>query len=296
MTGVNDDSHSSPDPDAGLLGSGDEFRPSVADEFFGETASANDPWASPVADHQQVGSDAAIAVAEGDAVDPAVSRPAPRGLDGDDPYDDSHDDYEDGLEDGLEDGAESHDGEEEEEALRSPLRSLIEWGVVIVGAFVLAFVINAYLVQAFYIPSESMVPELVKNDRVLVNKISNRFTDPSRGELVVFRHPDPAANAGGERDLIKRIIGEPGDTVELVNGQVFVNGAQLEESYLPEGTLTRPSGAGQSVWTLGSDEYLVFGDNRANSQDGRFFGPVPRGNIIGRAFVKFWPLSDIEWL
>ena len=117
---------------------------------------------------------------------------------------------------------------------RSGTRNLVEWVVVIVSALLVAFAIKTFLIQAFYIPSPSMTPNLKVDDRVLVNKLSYKLHDVHRGDIVVFESPQPAP----EKDLIKRVIGLPGEVVEGRDGHVVVNGKELEESYLPDATVT----------------------------------------------------------
>jgi signal peptidase I len=163
----------------------------------------------------------------------------------------------------------------------------VEWVAVIVGAVVVALLVKTFLVQAFRIPSESMDPTLMVGDRVLVNKLSYRLHDVNRGDVVVFSRPDALPGGPDDpQDLIKRVIGLPGETVEARDGQVYVDGRPLDEPYLPEGTTT--SNLEQPI-TVPEGQVLVMGDNRDNSQDGRVFGPIPIDTIVGRAFVIIWP-------
>ena len=165
------------------------------------------------------------------------------------------------------------------------LRNAVEWVVIIAVALIGAFLIRAFVVQTFYIPSESMVPTLQKQDRVLVNKVSYHMHSVHRGDIVVFEHSpgfDPAI-----KDLIKRVIGLPGETVQGMDGHVFVNGHQLNEPYLPPGVVTTDFAAK----VIPADRYWVMGDNRTNSSDSRVFGPIAKSQIVGRAFVLIWPLS-----
>jgi signal peptidase I len=169
---------------------------------------------------------------------------------------------------------------------RSPLRSLVEWAVVIGGALLVALVIQAFLFQAFYIPSESMDPTLQIGDRVLVNKLSYDLHDVNRGDVVVFERP-PNEPPSDVHDLIKRVVGLPGDTVEGIDGTVYINGEALDESYLPDGTVTSPF----KPVVVPEGHVFVMGDNRGNSRDSRFFGPIDESLIVGRAFVIVWPLG-----
>ncbi len=188
------------------------------------------------------------------------------------------------------------------------LAFLGEFPVLVLVAFVLAFLIKTFLVQAFYIPSGSMEPTLLPGDRVLVDKVSYRLREPRRGEVVVFEDPHPAARPDrglvgtlihwltdglgltrpAEEDFIKRIIGLPGDSVEGRRGRVYVNGKPLEEPYLtvrtaPFDRVRVPEGM-----------LFVMGDNRGASNDSRFgLGFVPIDKVVGEALVVVWPPSRI---
>jgi signal peptidase I len=180
-----------------------------------------------------------------------------------------------------------------------------ELPILIVIALVLAVIVKTFLFQAFYIPSGSMEETLQVNDRVMVNKLSYRFGDVQRAQIVVF-DPDngpeteeslPAKVARNvleaiglatpESDLIKRVIGLPGETVEIKNNRVLIDGAPIDEPYLPEGVKMRRFGP----VTVPPGEFFVMGDNRNASQDSRFIGTIPEEDIIGRAFVIMWPPS-----
>ncbi len=167
------------------------------------------------------------------------------------------------------------------------LRSMVEWVAVIVGALAVAMLIKTFLFQAFYIPSDSMVPTLDVGDRVLVNKLSYDAHDVRRGDIVVFRRPEGAP--GEVDDLIKRVIGLPGDELVLVGDQIQIDGDVLEEPYLPEGTVT----CCLDAITVPDGEVFVMGDNRGDSFDSRRFGTVPIDSIVGRAFVTVWPPSRL---
>ena len=173
----------------------------------------------------------------------------------------------------------------------SSTRNTLEWVAVIVGAVVVALLIKTFVVQAFRIPSESMVPTLEMGDRVLVNKLSYDAHDLNRGDVVVFERPDNLPAGPNEpKDLIKRVIGLPGEQIVTRDGQVYVDGRLLEEPYLPPST---PTAGIEEALTVPEDEVLVLGDNRQNSSDGRVFGPVPTDSVIGRAFMIMWPPGRI---
>ena len=169
------------------------------------------------------------------------------------------------------------------------LRTAVEWVAIVAAALLAALLVKTFLFQPFYIPSESMDPTLKVNDRVLVNKLDR---DPERGRIFVFKRPSATTPTPLNKDLIKRVIGEPGDTVEGRDGTVFVNGRQLTEAYLPEGTTTTNFGPVE----LRANQVWVMGDNRGASMDSRTFGPIDKSSIVGRAFVLFWPPGDIKRL
>jgi len=179
------------------------------------------------------------------------------------------------------------------------VRSMVEWVAVIVGALVVALVVKTFLFQAFYIPSASMEPTLEKGDRVLVNKVSYDLHDVRRGDVVVFEIPRDAVGTDGIKDLIKRVIALPGDTIESRDGLVYVNDDLLREPYLPDGTLTGDPADGNNPpierQVIPDDKVFVMGDNRANSHDSRYAdrGPIPIDSIVGRAFVLVWPPGKI---
>jgi signal peptidase I len=166
---------------------------------------------------------------------------------------------------------------------------LLEFLVICLIAFALVFgLVRPFVVEAFYIPSESMVPTLAVGDRVFVNKFIYRFHEPQRGDVVVFKGVE-----GGEEDLIKRVVGLPGDEVEVRDGTLYVNGQPQQEPYV-NGDLPDRSSYGPT--TVPKGKVFAMGDNRADSRDSRFFGPVPFESIEGEAFVTFWPPTHIRFL
>ncbi len=170
----------------------------------------------------------------------------------------------------------------------SGLRSLVEWAAIIVGAFAVALVVKAFLLQAFFIPSPSMEPTLAVGDRVLVNKLAYRIGDIGRGDLVVFERP-PSEPESDVNDLIKRVIAFGGETIEARDGRVLVDGRPLREPYLPPGTVTGDLPA----QTVPEGHLFVLGDNRGDSRDSRRFGPIDEDLVVGRAFVRIWPPGSI---
>jgi signal peptidase I len=176
---------------------------------------------------------------------------------------------------------------------RRQRRVAIEWGVVLLIAVLASFLVRMYAVQTFFIPSKSMNPTLRVGDRILVNKLSVRFGTINPGDIIVFKAP-PAEHCddGNITDLVKRVIGTPGQTLTSKGNTVYVNGQPLKEPWTYFPTLGPPI----KKITLKANQYFVMGDNRANSCDSRFWGTVPRSDIIGKAFFRIWPLSRIGFL
>ncbi|MBI2703997.1 MAG: signal peptidase I [Actinobacteria bacterium] len=181
----------------------------------------------------------------------------------------------------------------------SGARAVIEWVVVLAGAILIALVIRAFLVQLFYIPSASMSPTLLENDRVVVNKLSYRLHDVNRGDVVVFELGANTLAPDATKDLIKRVIGLPGESIAFNDNKVFINGQPLNEPYLLPNTMTVQ---GKIPCTLEkpckvpADQIYVMGDNRTNSSDSRYIGTVPENQIVGRAFTRVWPFNRLGGL
>jgi signal peptidase I len=175
------------------------------------------------------------------------------------------------------------------------LRYLLkEWVEPILLAVVLALIIRTFFFQAFKIPTGSMRPTLLENDRVLVNKFLYRFRAPERGEVIVFRYP-----VDGKRDFIKRLAALPGETVEIRQGKLWINGKPVEET----SKLRKYYYYNREDWDYGgenrqikvpADSYFALGDNSAQSSDSRNWGFVPKKNMIGKAFLIYWPPKRIR--
>jgi signal peptidase I len=183
------------------------------------------------------------------------------------------------------------DGEQTKKKKESGLRNAIEWVVIIGGAFLVAFVVKTFLIQAFFIPSGSMLPTLHEDDRVLVNKLSYDLHDVHRGDLIVFERPE-GETAGQIKDLIKRVVGLPGERIEARDGHVYVDGQRLDEPYLADGTET----TNLQPQTVPEGHVFVMGDNRGDSMDSRVFHAIDEDLIVGRAFVRVWPIPHIALL
>ena len=204
-----------------------------------------------------------------------------------------------------------HKEDERQPGLLAVLRETV---VLVALAVLLAVVFKTFLVAAFYIPSGSMESTLNISDRVLVEKVSYRFGEIEHGDVVVFVHDEPGARPAGpsnpvtgflsslgqaigvvppsDRDFIKRVIGLPGDTIDCDDGKLLRNGEPVTERYLDPGMTTD----GCQPVTVGQGELFVMGDNRTNSQDSRAFGTIRESDVVGRAFVRIWPLNHTGWL
>ena len=194
---------------------------------------------------------------------------------------------------------------------KSTAGSLLELVLIVVVALLLALGIQAFIVKPYRIPSSSMEPTLAIGQRVLVDRIGMHFSDPHVGEIVVFHPPRDAASevcgashpptavcqypesTQSSQNFIKRVVGGPGDTIFVRDGHVYRNGKPEKDSYI------RPCGAGDSNCNFPTPvkvppgHWFMMGDNRGQSDDSRFWGPVPTGWIIGGAFATYWPIDRI---
>ncbi|MEQ8538669.1 MAG: signal peptidase I [Coleofasciculus sp. D1-CHI-01] len=176
----------------------------------------------------------------------------------------------------------------EKQSVQKPENPWVEGFKTIGLSVFLAIGIRSFVAEARYIPSGSMEPTLQINDRLIIDKISYNFRQPQRGDIVVFSPTDALKQQNFKDAFIKRVIGLPGETVEVKGGRVYVNDQALREQYIEEA----PEYSYGPV-TVPEDNYLVLGDNRNNSYDSHYWGFVPRDKIIGRAIVRFWPLNRV---
>ncbi|MEY4174940.1 MAG: hypothetical protein RI900_2105 [Actinomycetota bacterium] len=176
---------------------------------------------------------------------------------------------------------------------RRRLNAWLEWVIVVVVAVTAALGVRAFVLQQFAVSGHSMDTTLHDGDRVLVNKLSYRLHDPNRGDVVVLKTLEGA----GERDLIKRVVALPGETIEYRSCTLYVNDRELIEPYL-DPTVVTPNSCGpdQAKITIPADYVFVMGDNRPGSKDSREIGPVKYADLLGRAFVVIWPSRDWHWL
>lgn len=196
-------------------------------------------------------------------------------------------------------------------AEKSTAGSLVELVVIVAVALGLALGIQAFLVKPYRIPSESMVPTLTIGQRVLVNRIGNRFSDPEIGEIMVFHPPVGASTqtCGAKRrvagqacnqetpqkddvNFIKRVVAGPGDTLAIVDGRVIRNGKRTKEPFIRPCEQSDDCNFPKPI-TIPPGHYFMMGDNRGQSDDSRFWGPVPKQWIIGGAFATYWPPKRI---
>jgi signal peptidase I len=190
-------------------------------------------------------------------------------------------------------------------------RWVIEWAVILMAVLLCTVLLRTYVIQSFFIPSPSMVPTLQVGDRIMVNKLSYDLHGVHRGDIVVFKRPP--LEAQDYPDLVKRVIGLPGETIATNDGRVYINCRDqdfaacrpLSEPWLPPGpqsyTAALPDDQYQQFNMPGpvkipANDYYVMGDNRTDSEDSRFFGPISKSSIVGRAVAVVWPLSQARGL
>jgi len=172
---------------------------------------------------------------------------------------------------------------------KRPLGCLFEVVETLVLTLVIFLVIQNFVAQPYRVQQQSMERTLEPDQYVLVDKLTPRFDTFARGDIVVFNPPDAWAQGDGT-PYIKRVIGEGGDTVEIKDGSVYINGERLVEPYIFDGQDTIVTGD-RSSWVIPEGEYFVMGDHRMNSADSRVFGPIPTDAIVGRAWLRYWPFS-----
>lgn len=168
---------------------------------------------------------------------------------------------------------------------------LFEWIKIIVIALIIAIPIRTFIFQPFIVKGKSMLPTLSQNNYIIVDELTYRFREPKRFEIIIFKFPkDPS------KYYVKRIIGLPNETVEIKNGKIFIynsifkEGFELKEKY----NIIKNSHPKNLKIKLGENEYFVMGDNRAQSYDSRYWGPLPKNYIIGRAFLRIWPIDEVH--
>ena len=164
---------------------------------------------------------------------------------------------------------------------------LLEILETVVLTLLIFFVIQNFVAQPYQILQESMEHTLNPGEYVLVDKLSPHFSDYKRGDVIVFSPPPGYQEDGRDIPFIKRVIGVAGDTVEIKDNAVWVNGVKLVEPYIYDGQATIPK-TDTTVWQVPKDSLFVLGDHRESSQDSRYFGPIAKSTVIGRAWLRYW--------
>ncbi|GAB1613231.1 MULTISPECIES: signal peptidase I [Mammaliicoccus] len=171
------------------------------------------------------------------------------------------------------------------------MRKIYEWLIAIIIAFALLFLVRAFLFVGYVVNGESMEPTFYDKERVIVNKLVKNIGQIDNGDVIVF-------HANKNEDYIKRVIGLPGDTVEMKNNKLYINGTQVNESYLKDGEKTPNFNTrtiqGSKSDVIPNDEYLVLGDNRNNSRDSREIGFVYEKDIVGKVNLRYYPFDRID--
>ena len=172
---------------------------------------------------------------------------------------------------------------------KRPFGFLLEIVETLVLTLIIFLVIQTFVAQPYQVKQESMEHTLEPDQYVLVDKLTARFDDYKRGDIVVFNPPAAWAQRDGT-PFIKRVIALAGDTVEIKDDHVYVDGVALDEPYIFDAQGTSPTG-NQATWVVPPGDVFLMGDHRANSADSRVFGPVERDRIIGRAWLRYWPFD-----
>ena len=177
---------------------------------------------------------------------------------------------------------------------RSRKRGLTEWLIVLVVAVLASFLVRAYVVQTYFIPSKSMKPTLYVGNRIMVDKLAVEFGHINIGDIVVFKAPPEVAIKCSDTvpDLVKRVIGLPGDVLTSKGNTIYVNGKPLHQKW----TVYPDLGVPIQPTTVPAGHYFMMGDNHPDSCDSRTWGTVPRSDLIGKVFVRIWPLKSIKWI
>jgi signal peptidase I len=176
---------------------------------------------------------------------------------------------------------------------KSRKRALTEWIVILIVAVLVSLIMRTFVFETYYVPSGSMYPTLQIGDRIIVDKLSVDFGTIHQGDIVVFKAPKKVAIACGDdvADLVKRVIGLPGDILTSKGNTIYDNGKAVNEKW----THTEPLGTAIGRIRVPAGDYFMIGDNHAPSCDSRAWGFVPRSSIIGKVFLRIWPLSRIHW-
>ncbi len=169
-------------------------------------------------------------------------------------------------------------------------KELFQWVLVIIGAVILAFLIDTFVIVNAQIPSGSMENTIMTGDRVFGNRLAYKFSDPKRFDIIIFKYPDDESQL-----FIKRIIGLPGETVEIHDGNIYINGS---DTPLEDVDIKEPMEGSFGPYTVPEGCYFVMGDNRNNSRDSRYWENtfVSEDEILGKAVLRYWPLNKMKFL
>ena len=169
-------------------------------------------------------------------------------------------------------------------------KELFQWVLVIIGAVILAFLIDTFVIVNAQIPSGSMENTIMTGDRVFGNRLAYKFSDPKRFDIIIFKYPDDESQL-----FIKRIIGRPGETVEIHDGNIYINGS---DTPLEDVDIKEPMEGSFGPYTVPEGCYFVMGDNRNNSRDSRYWENtfVSEDAILGKAVLRYWPLNKMKFL
>jgi signal peptidase I len=175
---------------------------------------------------------------------------------------------------------------------RRTLGCLLELAETLLVTIIVFLVLQLFVVQPYQVQQTSMENTLMPDQYVLVDKVTPHFDDYHRGDVIVFNPPATWSHGAGGPAYVKRVIGVTGDTIDIHGGHVYVNGNLQVEPYVYEGQSTDLPNNGSKVWKLAKDQLFVMGDHRQSSQDSRDFGPIDKSSVIGRAWIRYWPLSQ----
>jgi signal peptidase I len=192
---------------------------------------------------------------------------------------------------------EVHDDGEAAPKQKKAHHHLMEWVIILVAALVISIGLRTFAFQTFYIPSGSMEPTLQVGDRIIVNKLAVDWGTIHRGDILVFKSP-PTENCGGApvSDLVKRVIGLPGDKLYSVGNTIYVNGSKLNETWTHYEPLGNAIATANNPIVVAPNHYFMMGDNHPDSCDSRMWGTITRSEVIGKAFVRVWPLNRLGFL
>ncbi len=173
-------------------------------------------------------------------------------------------------------------------------RVMVPWGVIVILGLVIAVVVRLFVFQLYYVPSTSMNPTIKAGDRILVDKLAFHLHPVERGDIIVFRTP-PTEDCGGPPvpDLVKRVVGLPGETIAGKDGHVYIDGQELAEPWLPKVATTYTGTFGPDKIPAG--DYFMMGDHRTTSCDSRYWGPIKRSAIVGEVVMRVWPVSSLRF-